>query len=104
MGWTCSEQGHVMEKEELSQNMPKPRGFGFNISARVDTDHTEDSVSRRSRTGFFVYCNLSPVFWVLKKQTSIESSLFGYEFIAMKQCCECISHLSAPPMCPHKQY
>ena len=37
--------------------------------------------------------NLSLVHWMSKKQTSIELSLFGSEFIAMKQCCECLHGL-----------
>ena len=35
-----------------------------------------------------VYINSALVYWSSKKQTSIESSSFGSEFIAMKQCCE----------------
>ena len=47
-----------------------------------------DTVSRRSRTGFLVFLNSSLVYWKSAKQTSVESSSFGSEFIAMKQCCE----------------
>ena len=35
-----------------------------------------------------VYLNCAPIYWLSKKQTSVESSSFGSEFIAMKQCCE----------------
>ena len=86
--WTTSEFGHVNDKEELPPNMPQPRGFGFVIHAKVDADHASDSVSRRSRTGFIVYINSAPVYWYSKKQTSVESSTFGSEFVAMKQLCE----------------
>jgi hypothetical protein len=68
--------------------MPEPRGFGFTMRAKVDADHASDTVTRRSRTGFLVYLNCAPVYWWSKKQTSVESSSFGSEFIAMKQCCE----------------
>ena len=86
--WTSSEFGHLQGKEELPPNMPEPRGQGFVISAKVDADHASDTVTRRSRTGFFVYLNCAPVYWLSKKQTSCESSSFGSEFVAMKQCCE----------------
>ena len=86
--WTSSEFGHIQGKEELPPNMPEPRGQGFVINAKVDADHAADSVTRRSRTGFFVYLNCAPVYWLSKKQTSCESSSFGSEFVAMKQCCE----------------
>jgi hypothetical protein len=86
--WTTSEFGHVQGKEELPPNMPEPRGVGLTMIAKVDADHAADTVSRRSRTGFLVYLNCALVCWFSKKQTSVESSSFGSEFIAMKQCCE----------------
>jgi hypothetical protein len=86
--WTSSEFGHVQGKEELPRNAPQPRGLGFTSYAKVDADHGSDTVTRRSRTGFLVYLNSSLIYWSSKKQTSVESSSFGSEFIAMKQCCE----------------
>ena len=86
--WTSSEFGHIQGQEELPPNMPEPRGIGFIMRAKVDADHASDTVSRRSRTGFLVYLNSALVHWFSKKQTSVESSSFGSEFIAMKQCCE----------------
>ena len=86
--WTSSEFGHIDGKEVLPHNMPQPRGLGFMLRAKVDADHATDTVSRRSRTGFLVFLNSSLVYWKSAKQTSVESSSFGSEFIAMKQCCE----------------
>ena len=86
--WTSSEFGHLQGKEELPRNAPQPRGLGFTSYAKVDADHGSDTVTRRSRTGFLVYLNSSLIYWSSKKQTSVESSSFGSEFIAMKQCCE----------------
>jgi hypothetical protein len=86
--WTSSEFGHLQGKEVLPPNMPQPRGHGFVMRAKVDADHASDTVTRRSRTGFIVYLNCAPVYWSSKKQTSCESSTFGSEFCAMKQCCE----------------
>jgi hypothetical protein len=86
--WTTSEFGHVIGKENLPPNAPPPRGFGFWTRAKVDADHAADTVTRRSRTGFIVYLNCSPIYWLSKKQTSVESSSFGSEFCSMKQCCE----------------
>ena len=91
--WTCSEFGHVSGEEELPPNMPAPRGFGFIMRAKVDADHAGDTVTRRSRTGFLVFLNSSLVYYSSKKQTSVESSSFGSEFIAMKQCCEYVRGL-----------
>ena len=80
-------------KEILPPNMPLPKGLGFTISSYVDSDHAGDSITRRSRTGFIVYLNRAPIFWFSKKQGGIETSSFGSEFIAMKQCCEYIRGL-----------
>ena len=73
--------------------MPEPRGHGFIMRTKVDADHVSDTVSRRSRTGFLIYLNCALVYWWSKKQTSVEFSSFGSEFVAMKQCCEYIRGL-----------
>jgi hypothetical protein len=91
--WSTSEFGHKASTETLPGNMPEPRGQGFVIHAKVDADHAGDCVSRRSRTGFLVWINSAMVFWMSKKQTSVETSSFGSEFIAMKQCCKYIHGL-----------
>ena len=71
-------------------NMPNHRGQGFIVSAYVDSDHAGDTVTRRSITGFFIYCNNALVYWMSKKQGSIETSSFGSEFLAIKACTEYI--------------
>ena len=41
-------------------------------------------MTHRSRTGFIVYMNMEPFAWSSKKQTTVETSVFGSEFVAMK--------------------
>ena len=79
--------------EDLPPDAPASRGHGFKMRAYVDSDHAGDTTNRRSRTGFLVFLNSAPIYWMSKKQTSIETSSFGSEFIAMKQCCEYIRGL-----------
>ena len=86
--WTTSEFGHLVDQEVVPPNAPESRGFGFVMRAKVDADHATDSVTQRSRTGFVVYLNCALIYWLSKKQASIESSSFGSEFCAMKTCCE----------------
>jgi hypothetical protein len=74
--------------EKLPPNMPEPRGQSFAKRAKVDVDHASDSVTGRSRTGFLVWINICLVYFLSKTQTSVETSSFGSEFVAMKQCCE----------------
>ena len=90
--WSSSEFGDKLT-EVLPENAPAPRGFGFTVSAYVNADHASDTVTRRSRTGFLVYLNSALIYWNSKKQTAIESSSFGSEFTAMKQCTEYIRGL-----------
>ena len=59
----------------------------------VDSDHASDQVTRRSRTGFLVYLNNALIYWTSKKQTTIETSLFGSEFMAMKHATEYVRGL-----------
>ena len=90
--WTTSEFGQTLS-ETLPANMPQPRGFGFTMRAFVDADHATDSMTRKSRTGFLVYLNSAPIFWTSKKQQGVETSSFGSEFTAMKQCTEYVRGL-----------
>ena len=48
---TTSEFGSCT-KEEFPKNMPILRGFGFVMRAFVDSNHTGDSMTRQSPTGF----------------------------------------------------
>ena len=91
--WTSSKFGHLQGIEELPPKMPEPRGIGLTMVAKVDADHAADTIARRSHMGFLVYLNSALVYWSSKKQTSVELSSFGSEFIAMKQCCEYICGL-----------
>ena len=89
--WSATVYGEC--KEELPPNMPEPKGVGFTMRAFVDSDHAGDISTRRSRTGFIIFLNSAPIYWFSKKQTCVETSSFGSEFIAMKQCCEYIRGL-----------
>ena len=40
--------------------------------------------TRRSQSGFFVFINRALIQWLSKKQATIETSVFGAKFVAMK--------------------
>jgi hypothetical protein len=73
--------------------MPEPHGFGFVMRAYVDADHVTDTMTQKSRTGFLVFLNSAPIYWMSKKQASVETSSFGSEFCAMKHCAEYVRGL-----------
>ena len=63
-------------KEAIPGNTPEPRGKDIELRVLVDSDHAGDTVTRRSRTGLFIFINISLVYWYSKKQSTIETSVF----------------------------
>jgi hypothetical protein len=43
--------------------------------------------------GFLIYLNMAPIVWHSKKQSTIKTSVFGAEFVAMKQGMEALRGL-----------
>ena len=68
----------------IPPNAPDPRGKSVDLRMWVDSDHSGDKITRQSRTGYFIFLNTTLIDWLSKKQATIESSVFGAEFIAMK--------------------
>ena len=71
-------------KEMLPPDAPKPLGKEVILRLFVDADYAGNEMDRRSRTGFIVFLNNAPILWHSKKQTRVENSVFGSEFIAMR--------------------
>jgi hypothetical protein len=71
-------------EEAIPLDMPPPLGKDVDLHMMVDSDHVGEKRTRRSRTGFIIFCNLAPIIWLSKQQVTIESSVFGAEFVAMK--------------------
>jgi hypothetical protein len=70
--------------EAVPPNAPEPRGKEVDIRLLVDSDHAGDKSTRRSRTGYMIFCNMALIDWLSKRQATIEGSVFGAEFVAMK--------------------
>ena len=51
----------------------------------VDSDHAEDKVSYRWRSGFLKYVDITLVQGFSKKQSTVETSAYGADFVAMMQ-------------------
>jgi hypothetical protein len=71
-------------KEAILPDMPPSLGKDVDLCMMVDSDHAGDKRTRRSRTGFIIFCNLAPIIWLSKQQGTIETSVFCAEFVAMK--------------------
>ena len=59
----------------------------------MDSDHAGDKITRRSHTGILLYINSAPISWYSKKQTTVESSTYGSEFVALRLASEQIISL-----------
>ena len=71
-------------QEAIPPNAPIPKGKEVDLRMFVDSDHAGEKRTRRSRTGFLIYLNMAPIAWYSKRQSTIETSVFGAEFVAMK--------------------
>jgi hypothetical protein len=70
-------------KEALPPNALPPGGLEVQINAFVDADHAGNKVTRCSHTGIIIFLNSAPITWLSKAQSTVESSTFASEFIAM---------------------
>jgi hypothetical protein len=71
-------------KEAILPNAPVTRGNAIDLHLFVDSDHAEEQFTRPSRTCFVIYLNMAPMMWFSKRQPTVESSVFGADFVAMK--------------------
>jgi hypothetical protein len=84
-GWK-SMYGDV--KEMIPSDAVIPRGKEVDLCLFVGSDHAGEQFTRRSKTGFVIYLNMVPIVWFSKRQPTVESSVFGAGFVAMKNCIE----------------
>ena len=71
-------------KVAIPMNAPESPGKEVDIHMLVDNDHAGEKVSCRSRIGFLIYVNTTLVQWFLKKQSTVDSSVFGAEYERLK--------------------
>ena len=60
------------------------------ITIFCDSDLVHDLVTGRSITGILAFVGSTPVYWKSTRQTAVQTSTFGTEFIAMKKAVEVI--------------
>ena len=72
-------------KEPIPLDMLEPWGKDVDLHLYIDSDHAGDKHVQQYWAGYFIYLNLALVSWKLKKQATIENSVFRVEFVVMKQ-------------------
>ena len=80
-------------KEVIPTDAPEALGVPVVMSTFVDADHAGCKATRRSHTGVLIYLNNSPILWFSKRQTTVETSTFGSEIVAMRSAIELVEGL-----------
>ena len=78
--------GHQYEdcEEELDPNFPPALMGEIKTTVFVDSDHGHDKRTGRSITEFVGLFGSTPGSWGSKRQSSVQASTFGAEFLALK--------------------
>ena len=63
-------------KEAAPSNALEPLGSSVVLRSMVDSDHAGDTMTRKSRTGYFIWLNQALIGWLYKQQPTIESAGF----------------------------
>ena len=77
----------------LPHCIPDLLGNSVQIICYVDANHTGDLLNIKSHSGIFIYVNITPVIWYLKRQNTLETSSFGLEFVASRNTIELVEAL-----------
>ena len=80
-------------EEEITHEMPIPRGISVVNSEFVDASHGANKVTRISHSGYALFINRAPIKWMRKRQQTLETSAFSSDFIDLKQCIQDVEQL-----------
>ncbi len=72
------------EEDMPHNNLPPAHGNLATLTTYVDADHARDMLTRRSVTGVIMLLNNTPVYWLSKRQKTVETSTYGSELIAAR--------------------
>ena len=65
--------------EAVPNNAPEQRGKEIELRMFVYSDYANDTIQRRSRTGFFIFINMACVMRHIERQATVESVCFAME-------------------------
>ena len=70
--------------EAFPPDTPLLRRKDVDLCMFLDSNHAGNKQTRRSMDRFIIYMNMSLINWYSKKQSTIETSVLGAEFVVMK--------------------
>jgi hypothetical protein len=71
-------------RKEIPKDLPPEKRPRVRMTVYVDADHGYDLATRRSITGILVMLNNTPIRWISKRQNTVETSIYGSEFVASR--------------------
>lgn len=74
-------------------NAPTPRGKAVQLNMFCDAAHANDHVTWCYTTSIVIFLQVTPILWYSKRQSTIKSSTFGSEFVALKIAAELLEGL-----------
>jgi len=74
--------------EEIDDRLPIEKMKELAITIFCDSNHGHDKRTGKSITGIIVFVGRTPIYWCSKRQSSVQTSTFGAEFIALKKAVE----------------
>ena len=80
-------------QKSIPGNMPVSRDNFMSTHCFVDANHDGCTEMRQSQTGILLFCNSVPIIWFIKKQKSVEASMFVSEFTEMNNALDKIEAL-----------
>ena len=75
-------------KEELDSQLPEPLMDELVTTIFVDSNHGHDLLTGKSITGVIVFVGRTPIKYFSKRQSTVQTSTFGAEFISLKRAVE----------------
>jgi len=75
-------------KEDIDDKLLEAKMKELAITIFIDADHAHDKVTGRSVTGMICFVGRTPVSYISKRQSAVQSATFGAEFVALKKAVE----------------
>ena len=71
-------------KKEKSHDISEPKGNHVTLTTYFDANLYHDQVTGRAVTACLHLANATPSHWYTKRQATVETATFGYEFVAAR--------------------
>ena len=91
IGWDQSIYGDV--REDVPQDVPEPLGNYVTTTSYMDSNLFHCMLTGRAVTGVLHFLNQTPIDAYSKKQSTVETSTYGAEFLAGRTCVEQVMDL-----------